>query len=213
MIIAGLLLYYIASRTFQTIHGVPSAVRQFAVEAARPKVTINEVVISAVEDAHRVNKLVVLNAKVNADVTRMEGSTTWGVYWGTNTARVLVHDARVQYTIDLSAIGTADFVYDEKAKLLTVTVPRPTIDTQMVSIDPAKIETLDLSAGWMRWNKRDTWDRAIAELVPKVITEASRPLIRKEADEAGKEAMLTLLRPLAETLTKDGVNITIKYPD
>jgi hypothetical protein len=213
MIIGGLLIYYITSRTFHAIHTVPNAIRDFAADVGRPKVVIQEVVVSAVEDAHRANKLVVLNAKVNADVTRMEGSSSWGIYWGTNTARVLVRDARVQYAIDLAGIGTSDFVYDEKAKRVTVTVPHPQLDTQMVSIDPSKIETLDLTTGWMRWNKRDTWDRAVAELVPKVIVDASRPLVGEKADAAGKEAMMLVLHPLAETLSKEDVRIAIKYRD
>jgi hypothetical protein len=211
MVIGGLLVYYITSHTFHAMRSVPNALREFATDVGRPKFVVHEVVVSTVEDAHRQSKLVVLNAKVNADVTRMEGSSRWGIYWGTNTARVVVRDARVQYTIDLAGLGSSDFDYNEKTKVLTVTVPRPQIDTQMVSIDPSKIETLDLTGGWARFNKRETWDHAVAELVPKVILEGSRPLVRKEADEAGKEAMLNLLQPLADRVSKEGVSIAVKY--
>jgi len=209
----GFLTWYIAAGWFTTMKKVPDQIREFAANVARPKVVINEVVMSSVEDVRRQNKLVVLKVTVTADVTRQEGSSSWGMYWGTNTARVVARDARAQYYIDLAGIGTSDFVYDEKAKTVTVTVPRPQLDTQMGSIDPSKIQTLDLSGGWMRWNKRETWERAVAELVPKVITEASRPIWRKQAEDAGKEAMMGLLRPMSDTVGKDGVVVEVRYRD
>lgn len=192
---------------------VGNAIAHFAAEAVRPQVTINEIVFGSVQDLHREAKLVVLKATIDADVTREEGSSSWGMYWGTNVARVAVKGAKVQYTIDLQNMGTSDYQYDDSTKTMTVLLPHPHVDTEMVSIDPAGIQTLDLRGGWMRWNKYDTRDHAISELKPKIIIEANKPFLRKEADASGKEAMTKLLSPLVENLGKQGVGVQVKYRD
>jgi hypothetical protein len=182
-----------------------------AAEAARPKIFIHEVVLSAISDARRQSKLVVFETTVNADVTREENASSWGIYWGTNTARVTVRGARVQYVIDVGGLDTSNFHYDEAAKVLTVTVPKPRIDTSMVSIDPAKIQTVDLRGGWARFNKYETRDNAIAELKPKVINEAQAPFVQKMAADAGLETMTHFLQPLADNLTKEGATVKVVY--
>ncbi len=160
---------------------------------------------------HKDAKLIVLKTTVDADVSREE-SSNWGYwYWGTNVARVAVKGANVQYVIDLANIGTSDFLYDDAAKTMTIILPRPHIDTDMVSIDPAKIQTLDLRGGWMRWDKQDTREHAMSELKPKIIIEASKPFLKKQAAEAGEDAMKTLLSPMAQNLGKDGIKIEVKY--
>ncbi|MGN6366784.1 MAG: DUF4230 domain-containing protein [Phycisphaerae bacterium] len=187
------------------------AMRGFAADVLQPKVTVNEVVFASIQDMQRQQKLVVLQTTVDADVTREEGSTAWGMYWGTNVARVAVRGAKVQYAIDLSSLGTSDFTYNESAKTLTVTLPPPHLDTTMVSIDPAQIQTLDLRGGWMRWNKQETRENAIAELRPKIITQANSPFMQKEAREAGLDAVTRFLTPLMTNLTRDGVKLNVTY--
>src|SRR5262249_32767193 len=157
------------------------------------------------------NKLVVFTAQVNADVTQDESYSRFGVYWGTNVARVVARDAQVQYVIDLSNMQTSDFSYDEAAKVLSLALPRPKIDQGMVSIDPAKIDTVDLRGGWMRWDKQDTREHAIAELKPNVISQATAPYIRQLAESGGIESTTKLLQPLADTLAKDGVTVKVSY--
>jgi hypothetical protein len=188
-----------------------NAMQNFAADVLRPQTTINEIVVSTIQDMKKQQKLVVLETTVDADVTREEGSTAWGMYWGTNVARVAVKDAHVQYYIDLSNLGTADFTYSEPAKTLTVSLPPPKLDTTMVSIDPAKIQTLDLRGGWMRWNKSETRDNAIAELRPKIIIQASTSFMQKEARDAGQEATSRFLTPLLTNLNKDGIKLLITY--
>jgi hypothetical protein len=188
-----------------------SAMTQFAADAVRPRFTVNQVVFSSLEEMHKEAKLLVLKTTVDADVTRQEGSTSWGMYWGTNVARVAVKGAHVQYSIDLETMGTANFLFDEPTRTVTVFAPHPTIDTDMVSIDPASIQTLDLRGGWMRWDKDETRDHAIAELRPNVIIEASKPFLKKQADEAGREALVNLLYPMAQNLQTQGIKLEVKY--
>lgn len=190
---------------------IGGAMTQFAADVLRPQKVVNDVVFTSIRDLHARQKLIVLESSIDADVTREEGDTSWGFYWGTNVARVAVRDARVQYCIDLSSLGTADFVYDHARKTLTVTIPYPRLDTQMVGIDPAKIQTLDLRGGWARLDKQSTRDSAIAELRPRIIIQASTPFMKKQAEEAGKTAMLNLLSPMAQTLGKEGVKLDVVY--
>ena len=200
-----------------TVAGAPrrmgAAFTQMAADALRPQVTIHTIVVSNVEDLKRRAKLVVLEPVVSADVTREEGDSSWGMYWGTNVARVAVKDAHAQYVIDLDHMETSDYLYDDSDKTLRVLVPKPHLDVDMVSIDPAKIETLDLRGGWARWDKQDTKDRAIAELKPSVIVQANKPFIREQANEAGIQAMAGLLSPLAQALKPDGIKVEVQYQD
>jgi hypothetical protein len=182
-----------------------------AAEAARPKLTMNEIVLNTISDVQKKQKLVVFETVVNADITREEGASSWGVYWGTNVARVAVKDARVQYVIDLDGLSTSNFVYNEEAKVLTIAVPRPHIDTTMVSIDPARIQTLDLRGGWARFDKQETRTNAIASLRPQVIAQAQAPFVQKLAAESGIEMMTQFLNPLAGTLSKEGAQVKIVY--
>src|SRR6185503_2437148 len=95
-----------------------------AAEAMRPRLTMNEIVINSLADIQKQSKLVVFTADINVDVTREEGSTSWGMYWGTNVARSSVRDAKAHYVIDLDKLQTSDFIYSEQARVLTVSVPR-----------------------------------------------------------------------------------------
>jgi hypothetical protein len=180
-------------------------------DAARPKVTVNELVLTSITALHKENKLVVMTTEVSADVTREEGSTSWGMYWGTNVARVAVKNARVQYVIDVGKMGTADFLYDSQMKVLTAIFPRPHVDTTMVAIDPGQVMTLDLRGGWARFDKQDTKDHALAELRPKIVTQASAPYLREAADSRGIEAATKLLQPMADALQRDGVTVRVEY--
>ncbi len=125
--------------------------------------------------------------------------------------RGAVRGAKVQYVIDLAGMGTSDFVYEDSTRTLTVLVPRPRVDTEMVAIDPSKIETLDLRGGWARLDKQETREHAIAELRPKVIMQANAPIAKKEAEAAGKEAMAQFLSPLAGNLKNEGVSVAVAY--
>ena len=190
---------------------VSGALARAAADAMRPRLTVSEVVMNSVQQLRKENKLVVFTADISADVTRQEGSSAWGIYWGTNVSRVAVRDAKVQFVIDLSKLQTSDVIYDDHAKMLTLFLPRPTIDAAMVAIDPGKIQTLDLRGGWARFDKSDTLGHAIAELRPQVLTQAEAPFVRELAQSAGIDAATKLLGPLAGALSHDGMDIRVTY--
>jgi hypothetical protein len=217
LLIVGLPFAYLAVSSFERFTTAPSriasAFSKAAGEAARPHLTINEIVVDSIQDLHKQSKLVVFDTTLNTDVTRQEGASSWGVYWGSNVARVAVRDAHVSYVIDLSQLGTSNFQYNSQEKVLTVFLPKPRIDPQLVSIDPAKIQTLDLRGGWARWDKYQTRENAIAELKPKLITQAQAPFVQKLAREAGVEATTTLLQPLADNLAQEGATVKVVYTE
>jgi hypothetical protein len=186
---------------------------QAAADAVRPKITINQIVLNSISDLHKENKLVVYTADISTDITREEGTVSWGLYWGTNVARVAVQDARVQYVIDLDQISAADYVYSPGANTLSLSLPRPRIDTAMVAIDPARIQTLDLRGGWARWDMLDTRDHALAELRPMIIAQANAPYVRDLAASHGLDAATQILQPLADTLSRDAVKLHVTYRD
>jgi hypothetical protein len=188
-----------------------AAFTQMAADAIRPQITVRQIAVSGIEDLKKQQKLVVLEPIVSGDVMREEGSSSWGMYWGTNVARVVVKDAHTQYYIDLSTLQTSDIDYNDAEKILRLSVPRPRLDTDMIAIDPAKIETVDLRGGWARWDKQGTKDRAVAELKPSIIVQASKPFIRKQAEDAGIEAMQSVVSPMAQALKPEGVKIELKY--
>jgi len=214
LVVGGPFAYMLVSWSNRVANAPRELAESFAhaaAEAARPKIEINTVINNTIADVQKQNKLVVFETTVNADVTREEGASSWGVYWGTNVARVAVRDARVQYVIDLNRLGTSDFQYDRESKLLTVCLPRPRVDTSMVNIDPARIQTLDLRGGWARFDKQETRDSAIATLRPQVINQAQAPFVRELAANAGIDSMTHLLEPLANALAQDGAKLKISY--
>jgi len=214
LIVGGPFAYMLVSWSNRLANAPQELAQSFAnaaAQVARPKIEINTVINNTIADVQKQNKLVVFETTVNADVTREEGASSWGVYWGTNVARVAVRDARVQYVIDLNRLGTSDFQYDRESKLLTVCLPRPRVDTSMVNIDPARIQTLDLRGGWARFDKQETRDSAIATLRPQVINQAQAPFVRELAANAGIDSMAHLLEPLASALAQDGAKLKISY--
>jgi hypothetical protein len=190
-----------------------STISQAAADAVRPKFSMTQIVANSVSDLHKESKLVVFTARLNADVTQQEAYSSYGVYWGTNVARVIAHDAAAQYVIDLSQIGTSDFIYNDQAKVLSLFVPRPKLDAQMIAVDPAMIETVDLRGGWGRFDKQETRDHAISELKPKIMSQANAPYIRQLAESSGIETTTKFLQPLADTLGRDGVTVRVQYRD
>ena len=216
LVVGGPIAYMLISWT-HTIARTPGrivdAMANAAVEAARPRIDIQKIAVTSISDLKRENKLVVYKAKLNADVTQTENYSRFGVYWGANTARVLVRDAQVQYVIDMSQLQTSDFLYNEDARVLNLYLPRPRLDQEMVAIDPAKIQTLDLRGGWARFDKQETRDHAIAELKPNLLSQATAPYIRELAAANGIESTTKILQPLADTLARDGVTIHVTYHD
>jgi hypothetical protein len=211
ILVVGVPVGYLVIRAVTAPERMVDSLSRAAADAMRPKVTIHELVVMSVTRLRKENKLVVMTTDLSADVTREEGSSSWGIYWGTNVARVAVKNAHVQYVIDTGKMETSDYIYDEQAKVMAVTFPRPHVDTTMVAIDPGQVMTLDLRGGWARFDKQATKENALAELRPKIIVEAEAPHWRELAQSRGIEAATKLLQPMADALNRDGVTVRVGY--
>jgi hypothetical protein len=213
ILVIGVPVGYLMVRAATLPGRLATTISQAAADALRPKVSINEVVMTSLAEVRKENKLVVLTTDISADVTREEGATSFGMYWGTNVARVAVKDAHVQWVIDCNKMGTSDYIYNEQAKVLSITFPRPHVDSSMVAIDPGHVRTLDLRGGWARFDKQETRQNALAELRPKVLVQADTPYVREYACNRGIEATTRLLQPMADALNRDGVTLRVAYRD
>lgn len=208
---------YLAHRTAQTVVSLPdravNAATRAAADAVRPHIDITTITTTAITSFQKKSKLVVLETQVDVDITKAEGLRSWGVYWGTNKVRLIARENRVQYFIPLEQISTGDFVYNESAQTLTLTVPPPRLDQEMVSVqsDPAKIYATEYTGGWARWDKADTLKHAQEALRPAVIAQGRAPLVQEEANRRGIEAVRAFLEPLLTNVTKDGVKLEVVY--
>jgi len=216
LIVGGPIAYIAISWSHAAVTGPDRLAQTFAqaaAEMAKPRIDIHEIVLNSVSDLQKESKLVVMTTNVSTDVTIEEAEASWGIYWGKNVARVAIKDARVQYVIDLNKVNTSDFMYNPEARVLSLSLPKPHVDTKMVAIDPARVETLDLRGGWARFDKQETRDHALAELRPKVILQANAPYVRELAYTQGIEATTQFLQPLASALSQQGATLRVSYRD
>lgn len=148
-------------------------------------------------------KYVVASQTLTVTVERAETyQGWWGIYLGTTTARVRVDDCRVQYVLPSDQISMDDFVFDRSRNTLTVTLPRPRLDLDIVDIptDPAKWWKQS-SSGWARFNKADVLQEAQKAVRTQTLVAANR----QGFDEATEAVAAKRLR---ESLRK-----FLKQPD
>lgn len=148
-------------------------------------------------------KYVVASQSLTVTVARAEEYRGWwGFYLGTTTARIRVDDCRVQYIIPTDKVSTDDFMFDRSRNTLTVTLPRPVLDQDIVDIptDPAKW-WIESSSGWSRFNRAEV----VADAQRAIRNETLVTSYRRGFDEA-TEAVAT--RRLKETMRK-----FLKRPD
>ena len=183
-------------------------------KAVRPKVSIKNVVLTAVASMQHQAKLVVLDTTIDLDVTKDESYTALGcVYLGTNRVRVIARENRIQYVIDLAHASAGDFAYDEPGKRLTIYVQRPSLDEDMVSVqsDPAKCYPAEYEGGWMRFDKSETLAHVREMLRPAVVQQGRCDFVLHEAERAGIAAVKTFADPLVGSLKGEGIAVDVQY--
>jgi hypothetical protein len=192
-------LIVLAGYVFKTCSGKPSQIAQSVATALQPQVSINTIIQTSLEKLRDESKLVVFTANVSVMITKFsEKKTLYGkVDLGTTTVRLRASGNKAQLIIPLKNLAASDFQFDEMAGKLTVTLPPPRVDENLVEVqtDPTYYE-LETRPGWARL---DTFsgeflrDQARRDLRPAVIAEASHPRIIKMAEESGKEKIAALL--------------------
>lgn len=191
----------------QSTLDMPVRVAERVAGAFKPSVQVHTVIHGAIGELKKNPKLVVLTAKIPVEVTK-SSSTHWGyVYWGTTTVTIRAQDNQIQYVIPLHDVNTSDFVYDEAHKRLTVHVPAPRIDEDMVSVqsDPSKID-VKTDLGWAKfdkWSGEPLRDEAKRDLRTAVLSQGRNEAMEALAEKNAREHLKQLLAPVAGALQND----------
>jgi len=183
-------------------------------QAFQPKVNVNTVIYTTLSNMVNQSKLVVLSTHINVDLTKSNEKVIWGVPLGTTTVKVRALDNVVQYYVPLTNISKADFKYDDVHKRLTVRVPAPCVDQDLVEVqsDPAKIE-FRTDLGWARLDSRSGQflrDQAQKELRPAIVREGNSSLYTDKAKMNARESLKKLLEPMATKLKED-VELEVEF--
>ena len=183
-------------------------------QAFQPQINANTVINTTLNRMADQSKLVVLSASVNVEITKSDEKVIWGVPLGTTVVALRARDNRVQYYVPLTNISKGDFKYDDVHKRLTLRVPKPVVDKDLVEVqsDPSKIE-VRTDVGWARFDRfsgQILREQAQRELRPVIILEAKNPLYIDKAKTNAREALKKLLEPMASKL-KDDVEMEIEF--
>jgi hypothetical protein len=183
-------------------------------QAFQPKVNASTVINTTLTRMANQSKLVVLSTFINVDITKANEKEIWGVSLGTTKVILRALDNRVQYYVPLTNITKSDFKYDHVHKRLTVRVPSPMLDADLVEVqsDPSKIE-FRTDVGWARFNTRSGQflrEQAQRDLRPAILREANNSLYIDKAKMNARENLKKILEPLSAQL-KDDVELEVEF--
>lgn len=181
---------------------VANAVRKVLPDGSGTR-TIREVDATIISDVLKHNKNVPLTVKTTVELERNDSYKTWGIYWGTNVAKVRAKNVKVQYAMDMGDLQPSDVRVDTSSDppRLVVLIPSPHVDEDMVAIDPSEIE-VDASGGWMRWDKAKTAADAVKDLKRVAIEQAKKEFLLDAAKAQGKKNIEELLKRAAPSSSK-----------
>ncbi|MEI6236027.1 MAG: DUF4230 domain-containing protein [Planctomycetota bacterium] len=185
-----------------------------ATEIFQPQTKYLTILSGAIGELNHKPKLVVLSANITAMVT-VESTTTF-VGYNIGTAKVEVSaPARVQYVLNLKNLKLDDMYYDSIGKRMVITIPRPTLDTEMVQIesDPDKIQ-IRTAMGWspVSYFKGATMrDDAVKHLRDAAIEQGRHELLQERAEKDAKESVGELLNTVKDAMKSDGVRLDVEF--
>lgn len=182
--------------------------------AFQPQVNANTLVFSTVSNMVNQSKFVVLSTSINVEMAKSNEKIIWGVPLGTTKVTLRALDNRVQYFVPLTHVTARDFRYDDVHKRLTVRVPAPKLDEDVVEVqsDPGKIE-FRTDVGWARLNSRSGQflrENAQRELRPAILREGNNSLYIDKAKSNARESLKKLLEPMAGQLKPD-VELEVEF--
>lgn len=183
---------------------------QTMTQAATPTAEIRTLVETAVGELASRGKLVVLTRTLPV---RVEKRSTQKILWDQfdledSIVRLRVNNNSVQYVLPLDGLSTANFQHDAALNKLTVSLPEPRLDRDMVAVssNPEDWE-VESDISWTRlqdWWGQELLDEARSNVRGLLVEAGQEPLILKEAREQGYVQMTALLKsilaPFAPTL-------------
>lgn len=203
------------------VSGVGAAAVNEAAEvvkaAVSPQVVRREVMRVILERPDRTPKLVVMTEPVRVIVERTDELKWLYVYWGTSSARLELAGNRVQWVVDLAALGDDSVTVDPDAKTVTVRVPPPRLDRDMVVVQTNPLYVREeTERGWARLpaSAQTLADDAKAQIVPAILAAADNADSHREARSAAADAVRALLEPLLSPyLTEQGLALRVVVED
>lgn len=181
--------------------------------AFQPQSKFKTVLTGAIGRLNNNPKLVVLTADVMATVIQENATLIGGFTVGSATVEISA-PAKVQYYVPVNLLSKNDFSFDAERKILTVTVPRPVLDTEVVAIesDPDKL-TVRTQMGLSPlsiFKGSGTRESAMRRLKEAAVQQGSHELLREKAEKNAKESVAKQLAPVAELLN-EGVKLEVEF--
>lgn len=197
--VVAVALIALVAFVFKTCANKPSQIASALQGAAAPQYNISTIIQTSLERLREESKLVVYTADVAVMVTKFsEKKVLYGKFnLGTTTVRIRAAGNKAQIIVPLDELAAADFKFNENLHRLTVQMPPPRVDSDLVEVqtDPTFYE-IETELGWARL---DTFsgdflrEQARRDLRPAVIAEASHPRIIAMAKDSGREKLTALL--------------------
>ncbi len=183
-------------------------------EAVSPRVIRQEVLTILLDRPDHTPKLVVMTQPVRVVIERTDELRWLYVYWGTSSARLEIAGNRVQWFVDLSGIGEQNIVVNEAAGNVTLYVPPPRLDREMVAVqtNPLYVRQ-ETDRGWARLpaSAQRLADDARRRIVPTILAAADTPDTRSEASRAAAAAVEQVVRPLLSPyLREHGLTLRVE---
>jgi Protein of unknown function (DUF4230) len=203
-----------ATSTTRQVLQAPAQLLTGLAAAFRPETTATTEIRAAIGKISTAPKFVCLTADIDAEI-RKSSATNWGyLYWGTTRVALRAHNNKIQYFIPVSQIQESNFSYDEATQVVTLTMPAPRLDTEVVDVqsDPRQIE-VETSNGWAKfdhWSGEPLREEAKQDLRQAVLSVAGHELLQAKARAAAQEQLQKLLSPLAAAL-KPGIKLQIAF--
>lgn len=153
-------IYLIIITLFVMITSVWAVHRVLSITAQLGKVVVesstNISVFSVAESLHRQSKLIVQTALITVDQTlEKENVLSLGGFafeFGSSNLRMVSMGNKVQYYIPMHKISDNDILWDSETETLTIRVPLPTVDSDMIELqdNPRQIIFLGENS-WYDW--------------------------------------------------------------
>ncbi|QBM74387.1 DUF4230 domain-containing protein [Sphingomonas sp. AAP5] len=134
------------------------------------QVDASKVLSATVDSLHNENKLLVFSYKGTATVEAERS-----MFWVLGGRQQLIVPAVVPYYLDLSSLTLADVSYNEKQKIVTVTLPKPTIGD--IAFQPESATTIN--GGIL------TWSNEQIDALAKLNYRSARRAMVMQAQSAG----------------------------
>ena len=195
---------------------VPSEIAKGLGQAFQPKITVNKTLALAIGALDSKFELKVGERAIDVVVEKSSETEWMGVPVGKTVTRLRVLGNRVQYIVPLSNISPEQdwtFVGSDSGGALLVTLPAPTVDLAMLSIqtDPAKIQ-LEVDDQWLNnvffWQS-DSQDEARHMIRDEVAKQAGARAFILEVEQDAAPRIEALLQSTLQASLRPNVQVKV----